>query len=56
MLALGIVQLPLVTGADGSGDLFGSEGPTSVLAAVHAFDRQACFIEVEVEGVQAIDQ
>ncbi|MNC75676.1 hypothetical protein D3C75_1272550 [compost metagenome] len=56
MLAVGIVELPLVTHGDGSSDLLGGEGPAAKLAAVHAFDGEAGFIGGEIEGVQAVDQ
>jgi len=56
MLALGIVELPLITGADSGSELLGGEGPAAVLAAIHAFDGQAGFVAGEIEGVQAVDQ
>ncbi|MNE92301.1 hypothetical protein D3C80_1900090 [compost metagenome] len=56
MLAVGIVELPLVSGGDGGSDLLRGERPATQLAAVHAFHSEAGFINGEIEGVQAVDQ
>jgi len=56
MLALGIVELPFIPGANSGSELLGGEGPAAVLATVDALDGQAGFVAGELEGVQAVDQ
>jgi hypothetical protein len=56
MLALGIGELPFITGTDGGSELLGGERPAAVLATIHALDGQAGFVAGEIEGVQTVDQ